>query len=208
MIQWARERWRKLFLREPVQHQATWPLMQRGMRDYCVRVSEDDGTLATLRGDADPVEFLLLVLGAKDPERELARQAIESLFEEGFLLKDEHHIFIANSEIYDPDFVAAKPPQSSHAPLSAAERARRYRARRAANGFAELRWSKANYKFVKERDGDRCRYCGSGADLTIDHIIPRCQGGGDEAENLAVACRSCNCRKRGRTPEQAGMVLH
>jgi 5-methylcytosine-specific restriction endonuclease McrA len=35
----------------------------------------------------------------------------------------------------------------------------------------------------------------------------RCLGGTDELENLVMACRDCNIRKGGRTPEQAGMVL-
>lgn len=55
--------------------------------------------------------------------------------------------------------------------------------------------------------GARCRYCGGGEYLAVDHVVPRCQGGGDELSNLVVACKSCNSRKGGRTPEQAGMVL-
>ena len=57
------------------------------------------------------------------------------------------------------------------------------------------------------RDDGACRYCGARGDSTFDHVIPRCQGGSDEPENLVVACRGCNSRKGGRTPEQAGMVL-
>lgn len=68
-------------------------------------------------------------------------------------------------------------------------------------------WSKANYTAAYERDGSRCRYCGSVEKLSIDHIRPRIQGGCDDLENLAVACRPCNSRKNGRTPEQAGMTL-
>lgn len=70
-----------------------------------------------------------------------------------------------------------------------------------------LTWSKKHYRTVAERDGWACRYCGSSGPLTIDHVVPRCQGGDDEPNNLVVACRACNCRKGGRTPEQAGMVL-
>jgi hypothetical protein len=68
-------------------------------------------------------------------------------------------------------------------------------------------WSRSSYATVYERDGRACRYCGSTQDLTIDHVVPRCQGGGDEADNLVVACRSCNSRKGGRTPDEAGMTL-
>ena len=68
-------------------------------------------------------------------------------------------------------------------------------------------WSRAECRAVYDRDGGVCRYCGSVGEPTIDHVVPRCQGGGDGADNLVVACRSCNSRKGGRTPREAGMVL-
>ncbi len=68
-------------------------------------------------------------------------------------------------------------------------------------------WSRAAYDAVYSRDGRKCRYCGAADRLTIDHVVPRIQGGDDTPENLVVACKSCNSRKRGRTPEQAGMEL-
>ncbi|WP_184945352.1 HNH endonuclease [Kitasatospora kifunensis] len=34
------------------------------------------------------------------------------------------------------------------------------------------------------------------SDLTVDHIIPKANGGLDDRENLQVLCRSCNGRKR------------
>jgi len=60
------------------------------------------------------------------------------------------------------------------------------------------------------RDRHTCAYCGEHlADrwLTCDHIVPQCQGGGWDWMNLVTACRSCNSRKAGRTPEQARMPL-
>lgn len=68
-------------------------------------------------------------------------------------------------------------------------------------------WSKENYTEVYSRDGSACRYCRSQSDLSVDHVIPRSCGGGDEIDNLVVACRSCNSKKGARTPEQAHMVL-
>ena len=59
---------------------------------------------------------------------------------------------------------------------------------------------------VLQRDEERCQYCGEPAGH-VDHIIPVCQGGTDEMENLAAACASCNLKKGGRTPAQAGMEL-
>lgn len=41
----------------------------------------------------------------------------------------------------------------------------------------------------------------------MDHVLPRSQGGTTVWENVVTACRECNHKKGGRTPEQAGMVL-
>ncbi len=57
------------------------------------------------------------------------------------------------------------------------------------------------------RDRFRCVYCGSGRELTFDHVIPRAQGGRTTWENVATACAPCNLRKGGRTPRQAGMSI-
>jgi len=59
---------------------------------------------------------------------------------------------------------------------------------------------------ILERDGYICQYCGSPAEH-VDHVIPRCQGGTNEPDNLVASCASCNLSKGGRTPEQAGMKL-
>ena len=40
-----------------------------------------------------------------------------------------------------------------------------------------------------------CEHCGSAADLSWDHIIPKSRGGPDTAENHVQACRSCNSSK-------------
>ena len=37
-----------------------------------------------------------------------------------------------------------------------------------------------------------CVYCGSIIDLTTDHLIPRSRGGDDSADNVVLACQSCN----------------
>ncbi len=43
-----------------------------------------------------------------------------------------------------------------------------------------------------------CCYCGCTDPLSVDHLIPRIRGGRDEADNLVLACQSCNSSKRGR----------
>jgi 5-methylcytosine-specific restriction endonuclease McrA len=63
---------------------------------------------------------------------------------------------------------------------------------------------------VFARDRETCQYCGQQPgrnNLTMDHVIPRSQGGQTTWENVVTACRDCNHRKGGRTPEQANMVL-
>ncbi|MCK5577696.1 MAG: HNH endonuclease [Dehalococcoidales bacterium] len=61
---------------------------------------------------------------------------------------------------------------------------------------------------VFHRDRHTCQYCGrEGRQLTIDHVIPRYQGGQHRWDNVVSACVSCNRRKAGRTPEQARMKL-
>jgi 5-methylcytosine-specific restriction endonuclease McrA len=58
------------------------------------------------------------------------------------------------------------------------------------------------------RDHYTCQYCGRVThDLTIDHVLPKSRGGKHSWENLAAACKECNHRKGGRTPEEARMRL-
>ena len=58
------------------------------------------------------------------------------------------------------------------------------------------------------RDRHTCQYCGRiASDLTLDHIVPRHRGGGHTWENLVAACKPCNHRKGGRTPEEARVRL-
>lgn len=64
-----------------------------------------------------------------------------------------------------------------------------------------------NRRTIYIRDNNKCQYCCSKNDLSLDHVIPRCQGGLTNWENVVVACVKCNLKKAGRTPEQAGMKL-
>jgi 5-methylcytosine-specific restriction endonuclease McrA len=55
------------------------------------------------------------------------------------------------------------------------------------------------------RDAFTCQYCGSGQDLTFDHVRPRSRGGRTTWENIVTACAPCNLMKGGRTPSEARM---
>ncbi|MGX6604233.1 HNH endonuclease [Micromonosporaceae bacterium Da 78-11] len=64
-------------------------------------------------------------------------------------------------------------------------------------------WSRAG---VLARDRHVCGYCGRSAS-TIDHVLPRSRGGGNEWTNTVAACGRCNNRKGDRTPAEARMPL-
>ncbi len=71
----------------------------------------------------------------------------------------------------------------------------------------EIRFTRYN---IFLRDRGRCQYCGrefNMRDVTYDHVIPRAKGGSSSWENIVTCCRSCNLRKGGRTPQEAGMSL-
>ena len=48
---------------------------------------------------------------------------------------------------------------------------------------------------IYERDGNRCRKCGSAYDLEIDHIFPISKGGKSVYDNLQTLCHECNAKK-------------
>ncbi len=86
----------------------------------------------------------------------------------------------------------------------AAEQKRRHR---------ELYNNKALVLAIRDRDGDRCRYCGrtvnwrnrkSADGATYDFIDPNRP---TTLENVVVACRACNAGKNQRTPEASGHTL-
>jgi len=59
-------------------------------------------------------------------------------------------------------------------------------------------------QLVRRRAGNRCEYCQtpeslSGIACEVDHIIPRAHGGPTTAENLCLACVSCNGHKQAKT---------
>ena len=54
---------------------------------------------------------------------------------------------------------------------------------------------KPTWRFMRnlalQRDNYLCVYCGKEAD-TVDHVLARSKGGGDNLDNLVAACRRCN----------------
>jgi 5-methylcytosine-specific restriction endonuclease McrA len=69
---------------------------------------------------------------------------------------------------------------------------------------------KFNRRNIFARDHNQCQYCGKKfvtSELSLDHVVPRSQGGGTSWDNIVCACVDCNVRKGGRTPRQANMTL-
>jgi 5-methylcytosine-specific restriction endonuclease McrA len=69
---------------------------------------------------------------------------------------------------------------------------------------------KFNRRNIFARDNNQCQYCGRKhptTELSLDHVIPRSQGGSNTWENIVCSCVTCNVKKGGRTPKQAHMSL-
>ena len=69
---------------------------------------------------------------------------------------------------------------------------------------------KFNRRNIYARDHNRCQYCGRNypsSELSLDHVIPRSLGGKTIWGNVVCCCTSCNVKKGGRLPAQAGMKL-
>ena len=63
-------------------------------------------------------------------------------------------------------------------------------------------------KSVFQRDQHRCQYCGLvGKEITIDHIVPKSQGGPTTWTNVVTACKTCNNKKGDRSLQDTKMKL-
>ena len=63
---------------------------------------------------------------------------------------------------------------------------------------------------VLARDNFECQYCGvalGAREATLDHVVPRSQGGKTTWDNIVCCCTTCNRTKGGRTPAEARMLL-
>ena len=69
---------------------------------------------------------------------------------------------------------------------------------------------KFNRRNIFARDHNSCQYCNKRfptSELSLDHVVPRSQGGRTTWENIVCCCLACNVKKGGRTPRQAHMML-
>jgi 5-methylcytosine-specific restriction endonuclease McrA len=64
------------------------------------------------------------------------------------------------------------------------------------NSGSTSQWRRIRSRIL-QRDQYTCQQCG-GEGTTVDHIIPRVAGGGDDEWNLQCLCTTCNYSKGGR----------
>ena len=65
--------------------------------------------------------------------------------------------------------------------------------------------AKEKREHLRRRQRNRCHWCGEQMNstfldprsVTLDHVIPRADGGGGSTLNLVAACKECN-ERRGR----------
>jgi 5-methylcytosine-specific restriction endonuclease McrA len=75
--------------------------------------------------------------------------------------------------------------------------------------------SDLNVAQIADRDGHTCGICGGPVDMhvpglfgpSIDHVVPVSRGGSNEADNLQLAHRICNIRKRDRLDYTAPGII-
>ena len=75
------------------------------------------------------------------------------------------------------------------------------------NRIKSVRFSRKN---VWVRDEGKCQYCCkpvNSQDFTLDHVLPRTNGGTTVWNNVVTCCYACNQKKGDKTPQQAGMKL-
>lgn len=53
----------------------------------------------------------------------------------------------------------------------------------------------ALYDSLMSKPENKCLWCGSQEELTLDHKLARCFGGSNEESNLQVLCSACNNKK-------------
>jgi len=83
--------------------------------------------------------------------------------------------------------------------------------RRAMKANADGNYSYSEFLSVCDDAGWLCVYCGCRLDVktaTADHMIPLSRNGANGIDNITLACRSCNSKKRDKTVEEFMDSLH
>ena len=110
----------------------------------------------------------------------------------------------------DPEFRDAKKNYMREWVLNNPEKVRIYRHKR--REWLIDTWdghTVGDIKRLREQQFNECKYCGvemndinyDPAQWTIEHIIPRTKGGTNTLDNIVIACRKCNSKKRTKDLE-------
>ena len=72
--------------------------------------------------------------------------------------------------------------------------------------WAGMNWVRQEKRLaIYLRDGLACAYCGAGVEdgaiLSLDHLRPDSQGGGNHESNLVTCCSRCNSARGNRSVE-------
>lgn len=157
---------------------------------------------------------------AKNPERRAAMDAAGREWQKRN--RDRVNATIARYRNRHPEKVRERNKRRKHDPIAARARVAEWR-KNNPDGYRE--WAKdnrhrlraiANRRRVRELaasgmcsaeqwiarmdyHGNRCRYCGAGGKMVMEHMIPISRGGTGWPSNLVPACRRCNNKKYNKT---------
>lgn len=70
--------------------------------------------------------------------------------------------------------------------------------------FKKVNLSRQN---IFRRDDNKCIYCNSQKNLTLDHVTPKSRGGKNTWLNLVTCCGSCNVKKGDKSLKESGMIM-
>jgi uncharacterized protein with PIN domain len=76
--------------------------------------------------------------------------------------------------------------------------------------FIKTHLFKFSRKALIKRDKNQCQYCGKKlvlSQITVDHVLPKSNGGVTSFLNCVICCFNCNNKKSNKTLECAGMKL-
>lgn len=83
---------------------------------------------------------------------------------------------------------------------------------RGSSSYQGMNWIRQEKRLaIYLRDGLACIYCGGtledGLTMTLDHVIPYSQGGGNGEWNLVTACLRCNSSRGDRPVEDFAQAV-
>lgn len=107
--------------------------------------------------------------------------------------------FLGKVEMVGDDFVEIKTIKGIYK-ITSVLRLKEYK-------YAKSKRFGCSHKNIFLRDGYKCCYCLSTRNLTIDHIIPKSEGGKNTWENLVSCCHKCNARKGNKMLYETNMIL-